>query len=656
MEAGLFLAVLLLSCTPSHTSPMMSAGDCTHLPSSRDMVSYLTGKALSGCVSRSSMAGQREIHVLQLKMKEQTLQLSVSSSERTTPQKRPVLFVLFCDKPCIVKVHSEELTVDFALNNNSQIYRLTGNGSAFNEGANYAGDKPLVQEVKDRYRSITSFTELENPHHIRFQVGEDASSPEDCIVQPGFNAQRYLQTEFLVQKAKHCRRPRAQMLKEAHILRVQQGPEETSSQSVEVKVNVVCSEAKPLQDLQLLLILPSKDNMTWDIDVRGIMSILTPGSYRLTTFPSAKINGTAIPDNEKDLIDLAHQKGYGDITSYMDIPSATNVTLDLHRCASEVTTLPPTSPTVNVDITHQYFSLTPVWKCTDDTIELSVSKMSLKPLKQHITDITLQDPRCKAEQNATYFVLKRYLGDCHTTLENGGLHATNKLILTRAAPLQMVEVSFTCKLPQELQLQLYQTQDFKWPPTPMLQVNKSAYVQVSLRPAESQKQLTLKECSLQTAANKPGQLLFRPNAANGQQVTIRKPTKATLGRELHQFSIVYNPAGVGPVPPCATLVCTISTSPNGSTIEEVSLEVKLQEAHPPSPTTGLGIEAVVGITFAAFLIGTLLTAALWCIYSHTRPLAQMQPVSTTVPASESSSTNHSIGSTQSTPCSTSSTA
>lgn len=33
---------------------------------------------------------------------------------------------------------------------------------------------------------------------------------------------------------------------------------------------------------------------------------------------------------------------------------------------------------------------------------------------------------------------------------------------------------------------------------------------------------------------------------------------------------------------------------------------------------GLVLPAVLGITFGAFLIGALLTAALWYIYSHTR--------------------------------------
>uniref|UniRef100_A0A3Q0S9T7 Transforming growth factor, beta receptor III n=1 Tax=Amphilophus citrinellus TaxID=61819 RepID=A0A3Q0S9T7_AMPCI len=65
---------------------------------------------------------------------------------------------------------------------------------------------------------------------------------------------------------------------------------------------------------------------------------------------------------------------------------------------------------------------------------------------------------------------------------------------------------------------------------------------------------------------------------------------------------------------------------------------------------------VVGIAFAAFVIGALLTGALWFIYAHTGETAGAQPVQKSQPVSESSSTGHSIGSMQSTPCSSSSTA
>ncbi|XP_076976406.1 transforming growth factor beta receptor type 3 isoform X1 [Tamandua tetradactyla] len=84
----------------------------------------------------------------------------------------------------------------------------------------------------------------------------------------------------------------------------------------------------------------------------------------------------------------------------------------------------------------------------------------------------------------------------------------------------------------------------------------------------------------------------------------------------------------------------------------------MKESNPIPPTIfhGLDTLTVMGIAFAAFVIGALLTGALWYIYSHTGETARRQQVPTSSPASENSSAAHSIGSTQSTPCSSSSAA
>ncbi|XP_013816829.2 transforming growth factor beta receptor type 3 isoform X2 [Apteryx mantelli] len=94
----------------------------------------------------------------------------------------------------------------------------------------------------------------------------------------------------------------------------------------------------------------------------------------------------------------------------------------------------------------------------------------------------------------------------------------------------------------------------------------------------------------------------------------------------------------------------------------ITYEVKPEDPSLPKPNVrqppvfyGLDTLTVVGIAFAAFVIGALLTGALWFIYSHTGETAGRQQVPTTPPASENSSAAHSIGSTQSTPCSSSST-
>ncbi|XP_024134208.1 transforming growth factor beta receptor type 3 [Oryzias melastigma] len=76
----------------------------------------------------------------------------------------------------------------------------------------------------------------------------------------------------------------------------------------------------------------------------------------------------------------------------------------------------------------------------------------------------------------------------------------------------------------------------------------------------------------------------------------------------------------------------------------------------PEIICALDTATVAGIAFAAFVIGVLLTGALWFIYTQTGETTAPPPAQKSLPASENSSTAHSIGSTQSTPCSSSSTA
>ncbi|XP_068599504.1 transforming growth factor beta receptor type 3 [Brachionichthys hirsutus] len=89
-------------------------------------------------------------------------------------------------------------------------------------------------------------------------------------------------------------------------------------------------------------------------------------------------------------------------------------------------------------------------------------------------------------------------------------------------------------------------------------------------------------------------------------------------------------------------------------------DVAVSQSPPEPPADNalyvLDTPTVVGIAFAAFVIGALLTGALWCIYSHTGGAAGAQQIQKPQPASANSSAAHSIGSTQSTPCSSSSTA
>ncbi|XP_049910612.1 transforming growth factor beta receptor type 3 [Epinephelus moara] len=104
------------------------------------------------------------------------------------------------------------------------------------------------------------------------------------------------------------------------------------------------------------------------------------------------------------------------------------------------------------------------------------------------------------------------------------------------------------------------------------------------------------------------------------------------------------------------LVVVDGSGPPGDTVTLPNIAPTSPRDRPDNTLYVLDTPTVVGIAFAAFVIGALLTGALWFIYSHTGETAGTQQVQKSQPASENSSAAHSIGSTQSTPCSSSSTA
>ncbi|XP_039591825.1 transforming growth factor beta receptor type 3 [Polypterus senegalus] len=104
------------------------------------------------------------------------------------------------------------------------------------------------------------------------------------------------------------------------------------------------------------------------------------------------------------------------------------------------------------------------------------------------------------------------------------------------------------------------------------------------------------------------------------------------------------------------MVSSIVKSTEASTSLPNRNQDKAHATKKPSIVHGLDTPTVVGIAFAAFVIGALLTGALWFIYARTGEATVHKQVPTSPPASENSSAAHSIGSTQSTPCSSSSTA
>ncbi|XP_075026476.1 endoglin [Calonectris borealis] len=607
-------------------------------------LSYATSTVPRGCVSSSSMGTDHEVHVLSVEWsKASALPLKVSITPRAGGCTRSAVLVLLCAR-CSAIVTSP--CPDLLIRTDARLSPAT-TATLGPEPPTATGEGQLLAWARDTYGGITSYSELRDPRWVQLHLGEDAGSPPDCVPQERFDAMLHLETEVFFHGVKGCSHGDTQSTRAAHIIRLQPEP---SFPIMEVNLSLSCPERA---DSNQILILQSRANLTWSLSVNNChIQFLVSGNYKIAPISSLLFPGERLPDTERGLVAKAFEKNYSVIASYSAIPASTRISLEIQEQEAvrraPVTPTPP-APTTDL-LPHVLLLMLQPWKCTDETMEIVIARSHLEPIKD-VVNITLRDISCQAEKNATHFMLKTPLSHCGTSLEGRG-HANNELILNLAkgTALRSVRVAFQCKIPRELFLRLFPTAAFEAPQTE-LEVNKEAFVQASMRWEDHPADLQLKECWLAAPGREPV-LLLQGGEARGSGVAVLEGPPSSHGRKVWRFRFTYAVPEGGRVPFSATLKCKAGLQNN--TIFEKVLEVTVKDSWRPPNNRGLGLAAVLGITFGAFLIGALLTAGLWYIYSHTRPISKLQPVSSTAPASESSSTNHSIGSTQSTPCSTSS--
>ncbi|KAM9370894.1 endoglin [Phaethornis superciliosus] len=607
-------------------------------------LSYATSTVPRGCVSSSSVGTSHEVHVLSVEWsKAPALPLKVSVTPRAVGCTRSAVLILLCSS-CSATITSP--CPDLLVHTDAHL----SSGSTVTKGPEppvATGEGQLLAWVQGTYGGITSYSELRDPRSVQLRLGEDAGNPSGCIPQKHFKATQHLETEVFFHGVKGCAHGDAQSTRAAHIVHLQHDP---SSPVTEVNLSLSCPKGVITNQI---LILQSRTNLTWSLSVNNCdIQFLVSGNYTIAPIAPRLLPGELLPDTEQGLIAKAFEKNYSVIASYSTIPASARISLEIQK--HEVvrrTPETPTPPAPTADpLPNVLLLMLQPWKCTDETMEIVIARSHLEPIKD-VVNITLRDISCQAEKNATHFMLKTPLSHCGTLLEGRG-HANNELILSQAkgAALRSVRVAFQCKIPRELFLRLFPTAAFEVPQTE-LEVNKEAFVQASMRWEDHPADLQLKECWLAAPGREP-ELLVQGGEARGEGVAVMEGPPSTRGRKVWRFRFTYAIPEGGRVPFSATLKCKAGLQNN--TIFEKVLEVTVKDSWQPPNTRGLGLAAVLGITFGAFLIGALLTAGLWYIYSHTRPISKLQPVSSTAPASESSSTNHSIGSTQSTPCSTSS--
>ncbi|KAE8610637.1 hypothetical protein XENTR_v10012191 [Xenopus tropicalis] len=352
-------------------------------------------------------------------------------------------------------------------------------------------------------------------------------------------------------------------------------------------------------------------------------------------------------------------------------------------------------------------------KCDNQKMEASVEKESLQAYGYIGTELSLLDPTCRASENATHFILKSSLTGCGTQhniddLKNIVYYNTFNCTVPQETMSSEDVVIF--ERPEStinnvtFNMDLYKTDLFLTPSQKLFSVaeNGQVYVEVSVTKAEKDLGFAIQTCFISPHSNPDIMSEYTiienicPKDESVKFYNVKRMNFPVLAEQMDKkrfsfmFKSLFNnsllflhceltlcttngkemeglPKCIPPDEACTSLnvEMIVAMMQNKKTFTK-PLAVITPAVKTPGPSLkgppdhqvfyGLDTPTVVGIAFAAFIIGALLTGALWFIYSHTGETSERQQVPTTPPASENSSAAHSIGSTQSTPCSSNSTA
>ncbi|VTJ58539.1 Hypothetical predicted protein [Marmota monax] len=660
----LVTALLLAACSFGPTSLAESVHcDLQPVDPQRGEVTYTTSQVSEGCVAHNPNA-LLEVHVLFLEFPDELakLELTLQASKQNGTRHREVLLVLVANKSVLLQLQALGIPLHLAYNP-KLVFCQEPWGANHTELPSFTAKSQILDWAATK-GPITSAAALEDPSSVLLRLGQDEEtearglaqggsealkSPSFCLLEAGRDMGRTLEWQPRAPAlVRGCRLEGVAGHKEAHIVRVLPGAG-AGPRTVTVKVELSCTSRDP----DAILILQGPPDVSWLIDANHNMQIWTTGEYSFKIFPEKNIRGFVLPDTLQGLLGEARTLNASIVASFVELPLASAVSLRDPSCGGGLQTSPapvPTTPPKESCSPELLMSLIQP-KCAHDVMTLILKKDLVEALRCTITGLTFWDPSCKAEDSADQLVLRSTYSSC-------GMEVTTHVIsnevvvnfLSGQSPLRKkVQCINTDGL--SFRLGLYLSPHFLQASS-TIELGQQGFVQVGMSPLIPEVVLQLDSCHLDLGPEADTVELIQGRAAKGSCVSMLSPSPEGDLR----FSFLLRVYMV-PTPTAGTLSCTVALRPRTWSQEvHKTVSMRLSIVSPGPPGKGLVLSTVLGITFGAFLIGALLTAALWYIYSHTRPPSKREPVvAVAAPASsESSSTNHSIGSTQSTPCSTSS--
>lgn len=645
LPLAITLLLVIYSFVPTSLAERVAC-DLQPVDPTRGEVTYTTSQVSEGCVAQVANA-VHEVHVLFLDFPNMLshLELTLQAFKQNGTETREVFLVLVSNKSVFVEFEAPEIPLHLAYN--SSLVTIQGQPRVKLTPLPSLTSKKQILDWAATKGGITSIATLDDPKSIVLRLGQDTKAPSLCLPEAHNNMGVTLEWQPRAQTpVQGCHLEGVTGHKEAYILRILPGSE-AGPRTVTVTVNLSCTSG------DAVLILQGPPYVSWFIDTNHNMQIWTTGEYSIKIFPENNIKGFPLPDTPQGLIEEARKLNASTVASFVELPLASDVSLRASSCGGVLqTSTEPVVTTLPKDTCSPELLMSLIQpKCGDQVMTLALNKKHVQTLQCTITGLAFWDSGCQAKDSGDHLVLSSSYSRCGMKVTAHVI--SNEVIISFPSGSPPLRKKVQCIDTDSLsfQLGLYLSPHFLQESN-TIKLGQQGFVQVSMSSFTSEITVQIDSCHLDLGPEGDMLELIQSRAAKGSCVSLLSPSPEGDPR----FSFLLRVYMV-PTPTAGTLSCNLALHPSTLSQEVYkTVSMRLNIVSPDLSGQGLFLPAVLGITFGAFLIGALLTAALWYIHSRTRaPSKRESVVAVAAPASsESSSTNHSIGSTQSTPCSTSS--
>uniref|UniRef100_A0A8C1ZLA3 Transforming growth factor, beta receptor III n=1 Tax=Cyprinus carpio TaxID=7962 RepID=A0A8C1ZLA3_CYPCA len=445
--------------------------------------------ALSGCASRGTTSFPQEVHIVNLRRgnaqgdrdKPAEVALHLRPIQSLTVHQKPLVFVLNSPQPVFWMLRTEKLASGvkriFHVAEGSEVHFEAGN---FSESCEVKvenlphGNEHLLSWAHQRYRAVTSFSELKMAHDVYIKVGEDPVFSETCKIDNKFLSLNYLASYIQPQPSTGCVLSGPDHDQEVHIIELQ-APNSSSAFQVDVIVDLRPLDGDAPLHRDVVLLLKCEKSVNWVIkahSVIGKLDIVTSDTVSLSEdteklMQVSKMVKQKLPAGSQALIQWAEENGFKPVTSYTNTPVANHFKLRLREqdlgimdegmfppelsilfntnplpkpsardpsarnrfpfpflpSAGQGLSFPPLTPSME-ERDHQAggpeeqqgasnvgFSV----QCEKNKMVVSINKETLQANGFGKPNITLQDSQCKATSNNTHYILETPLSGCQTT-------------------------------------------------------------------------------------------------------------------------------------------------------------------------------------------------------------------------------------------------